>query len=83
MAATVLSATAPVITFGRMLGGQIPVIGSHDQLIGKVELVRGFAHYYGVKGSAHEGFTCIIRDGLAGLERELAKGVRNGRDDRR
>jgi len=80
MAATLISATAPVITFERALGGQFPVIGSHDQLIGKAELVRGFAHYYGI--GVHAGFTCIIRGGLAGLERELAKGIRNGRDDR-
>jgi hypothetical protein len=80
MAATVLSATAPVVTFERALGGQIPVIDPNGQLIGKAELVRGFAHYCGI--GAHRGFTCVIRGGLAGLEQELAKGIRNGRDDR-
>lgn len=77
---TVLTATASIVTFERALGGQFPVMDPAGQLIGKAELVRGFAHYYGV--GAHRGFTCIIRDGLAGLERELAKGIRNGRDDR-
>lgn len=77
----VLTATAPVVTFGRALGGQVPVTDPNGQLIGKAELVRGFAYYYGI--GAHEGFTAIIRGGLQGLERELAKGIRNGRDDRR
>lgn len=76
----VITATAPIVTFGRTIGGQVPVTDPNGQLIGKAELVRGFAHYYGI--GAHRGFTCVIRDGLAGLERELAKGVRNGRDDR-
>ena len=79
---TVLTATAPIVTFGRKLGGQFPVTDPSGQLIGKAELVRGFAHYYGVRGGAHQGFSCIIRDGLEGLRRELEKGIRNGRDDR-
>lgn len=82
MAATVLSATAPIVTFGRTIGGQTPVTDPSGQLIGKAELVRGFAHYYGVRGGAHQGFTAIITGGLEGLRRELAKGIRNGRDDR-
>jgi hypothetical protein len=76
----VLSATAPIVTFGRSLGGQTPVTDPSGQLIGKAELVRGFAHYYGV--GAHKGFTAVIRDGLAGLEHALAQGITNGRDDR-
>lgn len=76
----VLSATAPFVTFERKIGGQFPVVDGSGQLIGKAELVRGFAHYYGI--GVHKGFTCIIRDGLEGLRTELAKGIRNGRDDR-
>jgi hypothetical protein len=76
-----LSATAPIIDFEPILGGQFPVIDPNGQLIGKAELVRGFAHYYGI--GAHDGFSAIVRDGLEGLRTELAKGIRNGRDDRR
>ncbi len=83
MAATVISATARTIEIGRIIGGQFPITDGTGQLIGKAELVRGFAHYYGVRGGAHQGFTCVIRDGLEGLRRALAGGVRNGRDDRR
>lgn len=78
----VISATAPIVSFGQKLAGQFPVFDANDQLIGKVELVRGFAHYYGVRGGAHQGFTCIIRDGLPGLEKALAASIPNGRDDR-
>jgi hypothetical protein len=76
----IISATAPIVTFGRNIGGQTPVTDPNGQLIGKAQLVRGFAHYYGI--GAHRGFTAIIRGGLEGLERELAKGISNGRDDR-
>lgn len=76
---TVLSATAPIVTFERRIGGQTPVIDANGQLIGKVDLIRGFAFYWGI--GAHKGFTCIIRGGLEGLRTELAKGIRNGRDD--
>jgi hypothetical protein len=77
----VLSATAPLVTFRPTLGGQVPVLDANTgALIGKAELVRGFAHYYGI--GAHEGFTAIIGGGLEALRRELAKGIRNGRDDR-
>lgn len=77
----VLTATAPIVTFGRSLGGQFPVTDPNGQLIGKAELVRGFAHYYGI--GAHKGVTAVIRGGLAGLEKALAEGIRNGRDDQR
>lgn len=80
--ATTITAHAPIVTIGRKLAGQFPVSDPSGQLIGKVELVRGFAHYYGVRGGAHQGFSCVIRDGIPGLERALAKGIRNGRDDR-
>jgi len=76
----ILSATARIISFGRRIGGQIPVTDPNGQLIGKVDLVRGFAHYHGI--GAHAGFTAVIRDGLPGLEKALADGVQNGRDDR-
>lgn len=79
---TVLSATAAHVNLTR-LGGSIAVAdGNTGRKIGQLDLVRGFAHYYGVKGSAHEGFTAIVRGGVDGLVRELAKGIRNGRDDR-
>lgn len=77
----VYSATAPIVTVEPILGGQYPIIDPNGQLIGKAELVRGFAHYYGI--GAHKGFTAVIRGGLTGLVAELAKGIRNGRDDRR
>jgi diacylglycerol kinase family enzyme len=80
--AKVYSATAAHVTL-RRLGGQVSV---HDEntgaKIGWCDVVRGFAHYHGVKGSAHEGFSAVIRGGTDGLVRALAEGIRNGRDDR-
>lgn len=78
----VLYATAPLVVFRPALGGQVPVLDANTgALIGKAELVWGFAHYYGI--GVHEGFTAIVRGGLEDLRTELAKGIRNGRDDRR
>jgi hypothetical protein len=80
---TVLSATAAHVTFAR-LGGSIAVYDANTgNKIGQADLIHGFAHYYGVRGSAHQGFSAVITGGIEGLERELAKGIRNGRDDRR
>lgn len=82
-AVKVLSATAAHVTFSP-LGGSVAVAdGNTGNKIGQCDLVHGFAHYYGVKGSAHEGFSAVIRGGLDGLRAALAAGVRNGRDDAR
>lgn len=77
----VLSATAPIVTFGRAITGQIPVTDPTGQLIGVVDLIRGFARYTGVRGGPHFGFSATIYGGLDGLARELAKGITNGRRD--
>lgn len=79
---TVLSATAAHVTVQRF-GGAIHIFDENTgNKIGQCDLVRGFAHYTGVRGSAHQGFTAVVRGGLEGLVQELAKGIRNGRDDR-
>lgn len=79
----VISAHAAHVRFTR-LGGTVAV---HDDntgaRIGTADLIRGFAHYTGVKGGAHEGFSAVVRGGLDGLRAALAIGLRNGADDRR
>lgn len=66
------------------LGGAIAV---HDDStsarLGQCDLIRGFAHYVGVKGGAHEGVKAVVRGGIDGLAAALAAGLRSGRDDRR
>lgn len=79
----IVSATARHIRFAR-LGGSI---GAYDDntgaMVGHVDIIRGFAHYTGATGSAHAGFSAVVRNGLEGLAAGLAEGMRNGRDDRR
>lgn len=78
----VLSATARHIRFAR-IGGQVAVIDDNtDRTVGKVDLIRGFAHYTGCKGDAHEGMSAVVTGGIDGLTAALAEGLRNGRDDR-
>ena len=78
----VLSGTAAHVNLYR-LGGAIAVHdGNTDRKIGQVDLIRGFAHYYGVRGSAHEGLTAVVRGGIDGLVAALREGLTNGRDDR-
>lgn len=81
---TVVSATAAHIRFERMSFASVAVLDDNSgRKIGQADLIRGFAHYYGVHGSAHEGVTAIVRGGLDGLTAALRDGLRNGRDDRR
>jgi hypothetical protein len=78
----VLTATAAHVTATRF-GGTIHIYdGNTGNKIGQCDLVRGFACYTGVRGSAHQGFSAVVAGGLEGLIRELAKGIKNGRDDR-
>lgn len=81
-ALTPYTATARHITTVR-LGGAVHL---HDEntghTIGQADIIRGFAHYFGARGSAHEGITLVIGGGLEGLRAALRDGVRNGRDDR-
>lgn len=78
----ILSATAAHVT-AHCFGGAVHLFDENTgNQIGQVDLVRGFAHYTGVRGGAHEGFRCIITGGMEGLIRDLAKGIKNGRDDR-
>jgi hypothetical protein len=78
----VLSATAHHVTAVR-LGGQIHISDENtNNLLGVVDLVRGFAVYTGVRGSAHEGMSATVRGGLDGLIAALDQGLLNGRDDR-
>lgn len=78
----IISATAAHITTAR-LAGQVAISdGNTGNRIGTAQVIRGFAHYVGAKGSAHEGFRAIVIGGIEGLTKALAEGVRNGRDDR-
>lgn len=78
----VLSATAPHVTL-QHFGGAVHVYDENTgRKLGQVDRIRGFAHYTGVKGGAHEGFTAVVAGGVEALVKALAKGIRNGRDDR-
>ena len=76
------TAFAPVVHIERMAGA-FHVYTSSGVKLGQVDLIRGFAHYYGVRGGAHEGVTAVVRDGLEGLKRALVEGLRSGRNDER
>lgn len=83
MAATqTITAYAPIVRIER-LAGSYRVYCPSGRLAGQADLVRGFAHYYGAKGGAHEGVTAVVRGGLEGLKKALAEGLRNGRNDAR
>jgi hypothetical protein len=84
MALTVRTATAAHIT----ITGRAPQYDIHDantsNKIGIVDVVRGFAHYTGTRGSAHEGMSAVVRlndSTLDSFTRALAAGLRNGRRD--
>lgn len=82
----VLTATAAHITFARF-GGAVHVYDENTGAkLAQVDLIRGFVHYIGVKGGAHEGMRAVVAvrngDFDTTLRTELAKGLRNGRDDR-
>lgn len=79
---TVITATARHITYVRLAGATTVNDTNTGRKIGQCDLIHGFAHYYGVTGSAHEGFHAVIRGGLDGLRIALADGIRNGHDDR-
>lgn len=78
-----LIAYVPIVDLQR-LGGTVGVFDGSGAKIGQVDVIRGFAHYYGVRGSAHEGVTAVVRGGVDGLVKALASpaGLRSGRDDR-
>lgn len=79
---TQIIAHAAFVRFVR-LGGVVSVLDDNTGAkIGQCDLIRGFAHYYGVKGRAHEGVTAVVRGGLDGLTEALRVGLRSGRDDR-
>jgi len=79
----VVSATAHHVTTKR-LGGAVHVFdGNTGQQIGQIDTIRGFGHYYGTHGSAHEGIEAVVRGGVKGVINALDKGLVNGRDDRR
>jgi hypothetical protein len=76
------SATAAHVTLARF-GGTTHVYDENTgQKIGQIDVIRGFAHYTGAKGSAHEGMAVVVRGGVDGLVAALHEGVRNERDDR-
>lgn len=80
---TVISAGAPCI-YVKRFGGAFHVYDENTGIyLGQADIIRGFAHYFGAKGGAHDGFSCVIRGGIDGLVNALAEGIRNGRDDRR
>jgi hypothetical protein len=78
-----ISFTAPHVTVQRF-GGALHLYDENTgHKLAQVDVIRGFAHYIGVQGGAHAGATAIVAGGLPVLLTELAKGIRNGRDDRR
>jgi hypothetical protein len=77
----IVSATAAHIRTERLAGNVVVLDGNTGNRIGTCNLIRGFAYYYGVKGSAHAGMVAVVSGGLPGLEKALAAGLRNGRDD--
>lgn len=82
-ATKVLSATAAHVTLTQSGFSSVRVSDKNTgQFIGQCDLVRGFAHYFGVTGSAHEGMKAVVRGGVDGLVRALKAGLVNGRDDR-
>lgn len=82
MNTTTTTAHAPIVRFER-LGGSVAVYCPSGHKVGQADVIRGFAHYFGAKGSAHEGVTAVVRGGLEGLEKALAQGLRSGRNDAR
>jgi hypothetical protein len=80
MATTI--AHAPIVRVEEF-GGARHIYCPSGAKLGQVDVIRGFAYYYGSKGSVHAGVTAIVRGGIDGLIKALAEGLRNGRDDRR
>lgn len=78
-----LTATAAHVNLVRLGGATEVQDGNTGRRIGQADLIRGFAHYTGARGSAHEGVTAIVRGGLDGLRAALREGLLSGRDDRR
>lgn len=78
----VLSATAPHVTVESFGGARHVYDEATGQKLAQVDVIRGFSHYTGVKGGAHEGMRAVVRGGIEVLVAELANGIRNGRDDR-
>lgn len=86
MAATILTAHAPVVAFIPASSGYggYDVLDEFGQCIGHITMSRGFAHYTGKPGTAHGGMGAVIRSGrdLEDVRIALANGIHNGRDDR-
>lgn len=78
-----LTAYAREIEITRLAGSYQVTDGNTGAVLGQVDLIKGFAYYHGAHGSAHQGVTAFVRDGLDGLREALAAGLRSGRDDRR
>lgn len=75
-------AHAAYVRFVR-IGGQYSVLDDNTgKKIGYCDTIRGFAHYGGIKGRAHEGVTAVVAGGIDGLREALRVGLRSGRDDR-
>ena len=84
---TVIAATALHVKIVRYGATAVQVMDENTgRQIGYAEKVRGFIHYTGTKGSAHEGVEAIIASTdstYAALQGALKGGLKNGRDDRR
>jgi hypothetical protein len=78
----ILSAAAPHVTLSRFAGAVHVYDENTGNKIGQINVIRGFAHYIGVQGGAHEGVTAIVAGGVEALVAALEVGLRNGRDDR-
>lgn len=88
MAATIRTAHAPIVTFVTAPGGgrgAYHAVCPSGRYVGYVQVIRGFAHYTGYAGNAHEGVFAVVRadsaGDLEGLRTALAGGLRNGRRD--
>jgi hypothetical protein len=86
MALTLVTATAAHVTLVRAGATAVRVLDENTgNQIGYAERIRGFIHYTGTRGSAHEGMSAVVRSTdstYVALTRALTAGLRNGRDDR-
>lgn len=84
-----ISATAAHIEVARGFSGassRVLLDGNTRRQIASVNMVRGFAHITGTRGSAWESFSAVmLLDGggeFNSICQRFAKGVKNGTDDR-
>lgn len=85
MAATIFSAHAPAVRFERENNTEYGVYDGSGRKVGHVSVIRGFGHYTGCLGAAHDGMYAVVAlsgaNSMDRIEEALRKGLRNGRRD--